>query len=230
MASTTGLIQGIDLSNIRATIFLGMPYGLLNLYQKSGHGGRDGRRSWSVLLCQSNSHLMLAKLWVEDDIACQREGDEWASYIGCCRVGFSWLLDGQDMSCAQLHNSHFCDQCDPSSQLMRKIEPFIDPPHAINPPRDPGQDFDLFDSFALDLMAIDVSELDQILALTQLSLPSAMPHSRPLHHLLPPIVTNPSITILRDASYYHQTLNTKKKKTTVLHTLVNMLFNKCVIC
>ena len=31
MASTTGLIQGIDLRNISGIVFLGMPYGLLNI-------------------------------------------------------------------------------------------------------------------------------------------------------------------------------------------------------
>ena len=235
MAATTGLIQGIDLRNIGGIVFLGMPYGLLNLYQGSGRGGRDGRKCWSVMLCQSNLHLMMDRIRLEDDIACQKEGDEWSSHVGCRRIGFSRLLDGRDMSCAQLPDSHLCDHCDPDSLFMRKIERFIvDPPpptvaRAPAPVTRPNAEPD-FDSFALDLMAIDVSELDQIPALTQHPGPSVSSHPPGPSHLLPPSIVEPAIAILRDTSYYHLMLNTKKKKGLALQALVHMLFRKCVVC
>ena len=234
ITSTTGLIQGIDLSNIDATVFLGMPYGLLNLYQGFGRGGRDGRKCWSVMLCQSNAHLMLGKLREEDDIACQREGDESSSYVGCQRVGFSQLLDGRDMPCAELTDSHLCDQCDPMSEFIQKIDPLIIDPLSSPVPtaqhRLPQQDVDPdFESFALDLMAINVRVLDQIPALTQNPASSATNHPPPPFHL-PPIVTDPAINILRDTSFYHLMLTTKKKKTAAMHAMVNMFFGKCVVC
>ena len=54
IAVTTGLIQGIDNDKVAATIFLDMPFGFLNLYQGSGHGGHDGQKSWSIILLQKN--------------------------------------------------------------------------------------------------------------------------------------------------------------------------------
>ena len=155
---------------------------------------------------------MVARVRQEDNIACQMEGDEWSSYVGCRRIGFSQLLDGRDMP-----NSHLCDQCDPDSAFMCEIERLIvDPlPSTIVRAPDPvtrGNAEPDFDLFALDLMAIDVSELDQIPAHTQhparsVTLPPPGPS-----HLLPPSVVEPAIAILRDTSYYHLMLKTKKKK------------------
>ena len=232
IASTTGLIQGIDLSNIGATIFLGMPYGLLNLYQGSGRGGRDGRKSWSVLLSQSNSQLMIDRVQPEDDVACQREGEEWRHYDGCRRVGFSQLLDGRDMPCPNLPGSHRCDHCDAASEFTQKITPLI-----VDPPAKPELTRTFcqvdnepdFHSFALDLMAIDFTELDHIPALSN-PLPPSRPFPFPPSHLAPPVIAEPAMPILRDSSHYRQALKTKSDKTKALHALVNMLFGKCVVC
>lgn len=228
IAATTGLIQGIDLSNIGATIFLGMPYGLLNLYQGSGRGGRDGRKSWSVLLCQSNLHLMTERIRPEDDVACEREGEEWSHYDGCRRIGFSQLLDGRNMPCSDLPDSQHCDHCDPTSEFKQRIAPLIVDPLPTRPlyPVDIEPDFD---SFALDLMAIDLTELDQIPALTN-PLPPSRSNPHPPSHLAPPVVVDPAIHVLRDKSYYHQALKTKSAKSKALNALVNMLFGKCVVC
>ncbi|KAF8185464.1 P-loop containing nucleoside triphosphate hydrolase protein, partial [Pholiota molesta] len=49
IAATTGLIQGIDSPRVGVAIFVGIPYGLVNIYQGAGRTGRDGTPSWAIV-------------------------------------------------------------------------------------------------------------------------------------------------------------------------------------
>lgn len=55
IAATTGMICGIDNPNVGAIIFVGLGYGLVNLYQGAGRSGRDGTPSWAIVLQSSNT-------------------------------------------------------------------------------------------------------------------------------------------------------------------------------
>ena len=75
IAAMTDLIHGFDGANVSATVFLGMPYGLLNLYQGSGRGGRDGHCGSSIVLAQSGiSQMESMNTTMDKDLICQAEG------------------------------------------------------------------------------------------------------------------------------------------------------------
>ncbi|PPR05284.1 hypothetical protein CVT26_011479 [Gymnopilus dilepis] len=130
IATTTGMIQGIDAPNVGATIFLDMPYGLLNLYQGAGRGGRDGRRCYAIVLNQTNCYLGIqARHQIterQEDKECYQEGENWMkSDKTCHRYTISELMDGQPLVCNQLPGCHKCNVCDNDSLLMKAIQPII---------------------------------------------------------------------------------------------------------
>lgn len=192
IATTTGMIQGIDAPNVGATIFLGLPYGLLNLYQGAGRGGRDGRKSWAVVLNQTNNTVAFDRKFTQskEDMQCVGEGIEWCAKKStlCRRFWPSKLLDGIPKVCDDLDSPNRCDICDNNSSLANAIRPIIDDPPTILPQSSQAVTIPLaassstghIDSFAEDEYDafnlgndIDVS-LEGIPALSQV--PTTHPH------------------------------------------------------
>jgi len=128
IAATTGLIQGIDHPDVGAVIFIHLPFGLLNVYQGGGRSGRDGRKSWSVLIHRRHSKEKVPSP-IANDTSCIGEANEWVDAHCCRRLGFSRMLDNRDMPCKNIPGSHLCDVCDPNSRILLAIRPLIpDPP------------------------------------------------------------------------------------------------------
>ena len=231
IAATTGLIQGIDAPNVGATIFIGLPYGLINLYQGSGRGGRDGRKCWSISIIPSNPYPLVEKLTAPNDPSCSKEADEWQRTLQCRRLGFSQTFDRSQVQCHDLPNCHLCDFCDPNSPIMAGVIPLISessqssltPPTLTAPA--PGTHL----TMAEEIMFDSFEELDWNLVpdTTQ-----AINHqsSKIPNHLQKPLTATPSLSIQHDAVLYQRQNESKKIKAKKLDNLANILNGKCPIC
>lgn len=128
IAATTGMICGIDEPNVGAVIFVGIGYGLVNVYQGAGRTGRDGTPSWAIILQSSNTTLVLPRGGLKEDPQCLQEGQDWLSIEQCRRIGFSQLFDNVNVSCFNLLDAHFCDFCNPDMELLADLRSkIVDP-------------------------------------------------------------------------------------------------------
>jgi Helicase conserved C-terminal domain len=227
IAATTGMICGIDDQNVGAIIFVGLGYGLVNLYQGAGRSGRDGTPSWTVVLKSSNTHMAIPKEGLKDDPQCIEESDAWLYAKECRRIGFSLLFDRARISCFDLPNAHFCDFCKPDSELVAKLHSKI-----IDPP----DDYDILDPELMNMDFEGISELADP-ALMALSCPSSTasfypssppPTSLDLFRFAPTPTT--SMQTERRVAYYQATLITKEAKSKMLNAFTKMLFGKCPLC
>lgn len=212
IAATTGMICGIDDQNVGAIIFVGLGYGLVNLYQGAGRSGRDGTPSWTIVLQSSNARMAIAKEGMKDDPQCIKESEAWLHTEECRRIGFSLLFDRARVSCFDLPNAHFCDFCKPDSELVANLRSKI-----IDPPDD---SYDILDP---ELMNMDFEGIPELAdpASSHSSLKSF--HSAPTPGI-------PSMQIERQAAYYQATLVTKEAKSKMLNAFTTMLFEKCPLC
>lgn len=130
IAATTGLIHGIDAPNVGCTIFLDLPFGLINLYQGSGRGGRDGRFSYSIIICYATNQYLPPH---DEDLNCQLEADKWAKAPDeCLRLELSVTLDGRRTTCLDLPGCNLCSFCTQSMDIHNAISQILrDPPTAL---------------------------------------------------------------------------------------------------
>jgi hypothetical protein len=220
IAATTGMICGIDDSNVGVVIFVGLGYGLVNLYQGSGRGGRDGTPCWSIVLQSSNSYMAIPPNGLKDDPQCIEESELWLWADECRRLGFSSLLDGAKVSCFDLPEAHFCDFCKPELELITNLRSMIvDPP--IQPPVE-----DNYDSFECDLMNMD---FEGIFELSAPPTPAVShPPSDPLQFA--PTPGAPSMQIERQVAYHKAAKSSKEAKSKVLNGFTTKLLGKCPLC
>jgi Helicase conserved C-terminal domain len=241
IAATTGMICGIDDPNVGAIIFLGLSYGLVNIYQGAGRSGRDGTPSWAIVLQSSNTYKALPKGGMKDgDPQCMEECHEWLHSQECRRIGFSKLFDAAQVSCLDLPNSHLCDFCEPDLDLFSTLQSkIIDPPIQ----RKPEEDYEALDSYLMNIDFDGIFELtgppaptlDQPSSssslqptLSTLGLPASSSSSDPFHFA--PSPGPPSMHIQRQAAYYQASLMTKEGKSKVLNAFTTKLLGMCPLC
>ena len=158
MAATTGLIQGIDAPNIGVVIFIGIPYGLINLYQGAGRGGRDGRRSWAIIIEVTNNNQLLPRN-IDDDLECLTEGAEFLQRDDCHRLPISETLDDRALNCLEIEHAHLCGRCDPDSVITSGIIPLLrDPPPPMLMEVDEAEEKDEFDLYN-ESLDMDLTQL-----------------------------------------------------------------------
>ena len=132
IATTAGFTLDVDSPSVGAVIFLGVgiTHGMDFLYRGAGQSGRDGQRSWVVVL-QNEPHQFAVPydgLQDDDDPQCLAESWAWLQANRCRRLGFTMLYDNDTVSCAQLPDAHFCDFCEPQSKLMVTLKKKFNPP------------------------------------------------------------------------------------------------------
>ena len=232
IAATTGMVCGIDDQNVGAIIFVGIGYGLVNLYQGAGRSGRDGTPSWTIVLQSSNAHVAIPKDGLKDDPQCIEESDAWLHTEECRRIGFSLLFDKARVSCFDLPRAHFCDFCKPDLELVTTLRSKIVDPIEVE------DNYDILDSELMNMDFEGIPELADPLP-TMSSQPSSLSSLR-----LPPSLTLtpedpfrfaptpgvPSMQIERQVAHYHATLSTKEAKSKALNALTTMLFGMCPLC
>lgn len=247
IAATTGMICGIDEPNVGVIIFVGLGYGLVNLYQGAGRSGRDGTPSWTIVLQCSNTNMAFPREGLIDDPQCLQESDDWLHAEECRRIAFSSLFDRARVSCFNLPNAHYCDFCKPDLQLIAILHSKIVDPPIIESPRDS------FDNFDFDLSTMDfdgVPELSSPAITTPFRLgansmsssfsyqstsssfhqptPSTSSLSDPFAHAPTPGI--PSMQIERQVAYYKATKSSKETKSKALNSLTTILLDKCPLC
>jgi hypothetical protein len=137
IAATTGMIHGVDNSRVGAVIFIGLPYGLINVYQGAGRAGRNGEPAVCVLI--SKPIAPVHRTAQEVDVECRREGDKWcANTTQCRRRGLSHLMDGEEIPCEALPGCQLCDMCNPGTPLLLAMHALIPDPAPAPSPSPPA--------------------------------------------------------------------------------------------
>ncbi|PPQ81765.1 hypothetical protein CVT24_005160 [Panaeolus cyanescens] len=113
------------------------PYGLLNIYQGAGRGGRDGRRSWAFML-NDNKTLQIKPRKGDTDVECIRESEEMIKQHKCRRIALSRTLDGEVKTCADLKDCHPCDVCSPGLSIWSDINEILQSSNRPSPPPIPN--------------------------------------------------------------------------------------------
>jgi len=165
IAATTGMVCGIDDPHVGAVIFVGVSYGLVNIYQGAGRSGRDGTPSWAIVLQAQNTSRAIPQGGLKDDPQCLQESEDWLRSEQCRRLGCSNLFDSARVSCFDLPNAHFCDYCDPSLEILPQLRSKIIDLLVVR-----EDEFDVLDSHLMDMDFEGIMELSHPQS-TPLSLP-----------------------------------------------------------
>lgn len=129
LIGTSSLIQGLHYNHVRFVIFAGAPWGLMDLVQGAGRGGRDGKPA-NVVVISSNEETQ--PIVDPADPQCQAEIEEWLAIQQCRRVILSLTMDGQKVTCMDLPGASKCDVCQSHQPIIDDAwECAIsnDPPH-----------------------------------------------------------------------------------------------------
>ena len=111
LVGTSSLIQGLHYPHVRCVVFFGAPWGLIDLVQGAGRGGRDGRPAYVVVV---DCHDSNPKDIPANDPQCIGEVGEWLVPAQCRRVVISATMDiGDSVTCGTLDNAQLCDHCQP---------------------------------------------------------------------------------------------------------------------
>ncbi|KAJ7589730.1 hypothetical protein C8J56DRAFT_1076612 [Mycena floridula] len=129
MVATTSLVQGIDRPHIRVLIFVEMPYGIVNLFQGGGRGGRDDELAYVIVLTTSNTQKpppVQSPIELEKDRDGTYEGKLWLTNRNQCRrIGFSKLFDSASTACSSDPHNQMCDVCQKQSPFHIDIQNLI---------------------------------------------------------------------------------------------------------
>ena len=108
LMGTSSLIQGLHYDHVRFVVFVAAPWGLMDLVQGAGRGGRDGKPTHVVVINYGDGPPTDIK---EQDPGCANEMERWLSEEQCRRLVISSTMDeGDPITCAAT-NSSLCDHC-----------------------------------------------------------------------------------------------------------------------
>lgn len=133
LVATTAFGTGVDVPNIYHTVHINLPYGLVDLIQESGRGGRDGQPSASTVIVEEReleaSYTLRTDFYEENTAALQR----YLQTTKCRSLVLSRFLNGGDgITCAEA-GALPCDQCLPErSTTLQAPSSTITLPRAIS--------------------------------------------------------------------------------------------------
>jgi len=249
IAATTGLIHGIDSPKVGVIIFIGQPFGLINLYQGSGRAGRDGQKAWVIIIDFVNINQICPSDFAED-LECVTECLDLLERQDCHRLPFSETLDGQKESCLDLEGAHLCNVCDPDSIVVAGITPLLLDPLEPIPDEEEMDEYDKYNEsmeMNIDFEQLPFFESDiptqsraTFVTETQTAVPSSSIPSTPdtqvqplliaPSHLIPPSTNVPSSQVKRAVSLYHRNAKTLSDKSLIINQYTSKLAGKCVLC
>ena len=136
LVGTSSLIQGLHYDHVRCVVFFGAPWGLIDLVQGAGRGGRDGRPACVVVVDTKDPN---PKEIPADDPQCIREVGEWLTATGCRRLAISATMDvGTPVTCATLENAQLCDRCQPQHPEVDRAWDYATSIRNTRPPKNTG--------------------------------------------------------------------------------------------
>ncbi|OBS16846.1 hypothetical protein FPOA_12575 [Fusarium poae] len=94
IVATNALGLGVDVPDVRLVVHAGMPRRLRDFVQESGRGGRDGKRSESVVVVQSSWMKEQQEIWTKRREERDRGGDNGVSEEGAVsKQAYEWEED-----------------------------------------------------------------------------------------------------------------------------------------
>jgi superfamily II DNA helicase RecQ len=127
-------MSGYDYHLVEDVIFFEIGYGLFNLVQGGGRGGRSGKKANVILLTNDWVHTCHQNLDPAEDMELLELMAQWAHNTKLCR---RWIIsdamDSQPTTCAKLAGAQLCDICQPDSQitgLLREAVELAEKPRA----------------------------------------------------------------------------------------------------
>lgn len=119
LCATPGIAAGVSVSTIDITLFLGLPYGMIDFYQSCGRGSREGGRSDAIVIHIQNDRRLADPL-KDTDVQLWRPLVEWSKGNHVCDRSFiTQHLDGHPYSCKDLPSSELCCRCQPDALDVR---------------------------------------------------------------------------------------------------------------
>jgi hypothetical protein len=118
MVATTGFIHGVDHPDVKAVIFVTIPFGAINIEQGAGRAGRNGEEA-NVFLLDCTNVVRAAPHSSQKDDGCLQGAIRWTSTRACRRGVMTNLMDGEDTECSKIPAGLKCDNCDPTTELLQ---------------------------------------------------------------------------------------------------------------
>jgi Helicase conserved C-terminal domain len=257
MVATSGFMHGIDHPDVQAILFIGIPFGAINIEQGAGRAGRSGQPAFVFLLHSNNTIFCSVDGW--EDRQCIAAAGEWAqTNIECRRKVMTCLMDGGDgMDCTEIEGAEQCDLCNPNTDLLHSVRILMakdTPQISQSNTMDIEDNYDLGGWDDASLMNIDLESLCEV-PLSSNVIPSssgpsaepipqtslvatgsAGPATKPAPQILPPAAVNlpisvrPSMAVQLDAAVYAQHMQSRKAKAAELGAMARYLYGKCIIC
>jgi superfamily II DNA helicase RecQ len=127
IVASPGFLHGIDHPSVEAVIFVGVPYGLLNIEQGAGRAGRSGQPA-NIFILANPSEFYLSEEKDQSDLECRMEGRSWALQdTGCRRSAMTRVMDGLGVTCAEVDGALACDLCEPGTDIIQVIKTLMTP-------------------------------------------------------------------------------------------------------
>ena len=138
MVASPGFLHGIDHPGVDAVIFVGIPYGLINIEQGSGRAGRAGQEA-NIFLLNNPYEYWLDDGRPETDPECRQAATLFTrNSTDCRRYQMTKFMNGTGLICGEVDGALLCDVCKPTSELINVVLKFMEP--EPSPPASPGRD------------------------------------------------------------------------------------------
>jgi len=137
--------KGVEYPDVHLMVFMGVPWGMVQLMQGVGQSRRNGQMSRVVLL-----HARWTPKPKPEDMQCQTELNEWVEGRECQKIGISKCMDGVAVTCGSLEGASQCNLCHLDNNLADMVNktplplktqvinlPLLAPPHSNSMLADP---------------------------------------------------------------------------------------------
>jgi Helicase conserved C-terminal domain len=247
MVATSGFMNGIDHPDVRAVLFIGIPFGAINIEQGSGRAGRTGQPVNIFLL--DSLHINFIPCLLKPDRECRNAALEFASgHIECRRYTMTQAMDGVGVRCRDLPNAELCDKCDGDTELLRAAQeianrqPTPEPVaalaitaseqwedvtlmHVDNDYATPG------DSGGGGVgEAVEATLADPVESVQPTPQMAAAARNLPARTLDLPSTTKPSMAVQIDSAVHRKKMKNKKAKVLEMTAMIRYLYHKCAVC
>lgn len=113
---TSCLIQVIDYQDVHIVVFVGSPWGMIDLVQGAGRGGRNGSMSQVVLIHEGEARGSKG----DEDLGCAGEMKNWVNNESeCRRLGISRCSG--ETTCQSLEGAALCDICKEDQEITSML-------------------------------------------------------------------------------------------------------------
>jgi superfamily II DNA helicase RecQ len=116
---TSALGTGVDFPGIVFTLYVDIPYGMIDFAQESGRAGRTGEDVDSVVLVEEGKaerQLASGKAAVDESIMY-----EFVTTVGCRRRVMGLYLDNKETGCSDEASVANCDRCGEGTTAIERV-------------------------------------------------------------------------------------------------------------